>query len=165
MASSAQHMYQSPRTLILPYCMYAPNLKINIPNSFGALQVSRQQTPVSSRLLCLLEHWNLSTVQPDCCTMPELPAQAKLICSSVFSSEQFLLHHYSSIFLMNWQKFFKNCCSGIIIYHFGLLLVRKTPCCFLDIHMKTTQFTHTVFPPNSSKYCFCIWPIKALLEE
>lgn len=81
-ASSAEHIYQDPRTLISPHCMCAPNLKINIPNSFGALQVSRQQTPVPSRLLCLLEYWYLSTVQPDCCIMPELPAQAKLICSS-----------------------------------------------------------------------------------
>lgn len=98
MASSAEHTYQGPRTLNLPYCMYAPNLKTNnISNSSAALQVSRQQTPVPSRLL--LEHWHLSTVQPDCCTMPVLPAQAKPICSSVLLSEQFLQHHYSSIFL------------------------------------------------------------------
>lgn len=130
-AFSAKQTYQSPKTLILVHCMYAPNLKINnIRNSFRALQASRQQTPVPSRLLCLLEHRHLSTVQPDCCTMPELPAQAKLICSSVLLSGQLRLHHYSSIFL---KEFSKNCCSGIITYHSGLLLVRKrhaVPCTF-----------------------------------
>lgn len=108
-ASSAEHSHQGPRTLILPYCMYATNLKINnIPNSSGALRVSRQQTPMSSMVLCLLEHWHLSTVQSGCCTMPELPAQAKLICSSVFLSDKLLLHHYSSLFLREFARILKE---------------------------------------------------------
>lgn len=108
-AFPAEHSHQGPRTLISPHCMYATNLKIsNISNSFGALQVSRQQTPVPRRLLCLLEHWHLSTVQSACCTMPELPAQAKLICSSVLLSEEFFLHRYSSLFLREFARILKE---------------------------------------------------------
>lgn len=138
---SRAHIPGHKNSIILPYCMYVSNLKIdNIPDSLGALWVSRQQTPVPSRLLCLLEHWHLSTVQPDCCTMPELPAQAKLKCSSVFLSKLFLQHHYSSVFLEELARILTELPQWYRYLPLWPALGQKKTCCFLHIHMKTMQF-------------------------
>lgn len=128
-----------------------PTWKLTTSQILLALQVSRQQTLVPSRFLCPLEHWHLSTVQPDCCTLPELPAQAKLICSSVLLTEKFLQHHYIyPYFLKNWQEFLKNCCSGIVIYHFSLLLVTKNHAVSCTFTWRPPCSLHTQCSPQTA---------------
>lgn len=76
---SAEHWQHAPRSLILPYCIYATSLKANnTPNSFAALQVSRKPPPAPSRSPSPLEHWHLSTTQHG----PPLLRYSRATCTS-----------------------------------------------------------------------------------